>query len=119
MKEQETQKQNDLRGLLEYQTTTTQSMIREIEDLKAIHYEQLDRVKQTEAKTYGHADVSEERYLELEKLKSDLQKRCDQALGIKREINLRSTEARNLREEVTNLQIEKEKMLDQVAKSND
>ena len=40
-------------------------------------------------------------------------------MGIKREINLRSTEARDLREEVTNLQIEKEKMLDQVAKSND
>ena len=49
MVEQESQKQNDLRSLLEYQTTTTQSMIREIEDLKAIHYEQLERLRQTEA----------------------------------------------------------------------
>ena len=39
MCDQETQKQSDLRGLLEYQTTTTQSMIREIEDLKAVHFE--------------------------------------------------------------------------------
>ena len=48
-------------------------------------------------------DASEESYLELEKLKADLQKRCDQALGIKREIGQRKKEATDVREEVTNL----------------
>ena len=39
MAEVETSKQSDLRGLLEYQTTTAQSMIREMDELRAIKFE--------------------------------------------------------------------------------
>merc|ERR1719253_226212 len=101
MNDQETQKQSDLRGLLEYQTTTTQSMIREIEDLKAIHFEQLQRQCQTISHTDGISIVSEDRYMELETLKADYQKRSDQVLAIKREIAQRTRDFGQLREEVT------------------
>ena len=43
MVNQEDQKQEDLKGMIEYQKTNAQSMIREIDELKAIQSEQLTR----------------------------------------------------------------------------
>lgn len=66
---QETQKQEDLRGLIEYQTTTAQSMIREIDELKAIHCEQLQRVSHTEESADCHSHEAEQVFMQLERAK--------------------------------------------------
>ena len=52
--------------------------------------------------------------MELETLKADYQKRSDQVLAIKREIAQRTRDFGQLREEVTQRQLEKEKEIDQV-----
>ena len=67
--------------------------------------------------TEGHAVLSEDRYLDLEKLKLEHQKRSDQVLGIKREIGQRTLELSSLRNEVTDRQLEIEKELDYVSKN--
>ena len=43
MVNQEERKQEDLKSMIDYQTTASQSMVREIDELKAIQCEQLSR----------------------------------------------------------------------------
>ena len=68
----------------------------------------------TESSTVGHATLSEDRYLNLEKLKAEHQKKSDQVLGLKREIAQRQGDFADLRNEVTSRQIEREKLIDDV-----
>ena len=48
MVNKEQKKQGDMKGLIEYQTNSAQSMTREIDELRAIHCEQLQRKAQTD-----------------------------------------------------------------------
>eukprot|EP00353_Schmidingerella_taraikaensis_P006097 CAMPEP_0185568752 /NCGR_PEP_ID=MMETSP0434-20130131/1613_1 /TAXON_ID=626734 ORGANISM="Favella taraikaensis, Strain Fe Narragansett Bay" /NCGR_SAMPLE_ID=MMETSP0434 /ASSEMBLY_ACC=CAM_ASM_000379 /LENGTH=58 /DNA_ID=CAMNT_0028183359 /DNA_START=199 /DNA_END=375 /DNA_ORIENTATION=- len=54
----ESKKQGDMKGLIEYQTTSAQSMTREIDELKAILCEQLQRKAETEEGVYCHSQVA-------------------------------------------------------------
>ena len=96
MVSQEEQKQEDLKSMLEYQKTTAQSMIREIDELKAIQCEQLTRAAQTEQQAYCHSKLSDERFVQLDKAKFEYQRRCDQAMQLRREITDRQKDLKSL-----------------------
>ena len=63
--------------MIEYQTTSAQSMIREIDELRAIHCEQLQRNTETEENAYSNSKVAEERFVQLDKAKFEFQRRSD------------------------------------------
>ena len=85
-----------MQGLIQYQTTQAQSMIREIDELRAIQCEQLQRVTQTEQQVHSQSAVSEERFVQLDKAKFEFQRRSNQAMQTRREIKERQDELTKL-----------------------
>lgn len=60
-------KQHELKSQLQFSTTASQSLVREIEELKGIHKEQLMRLQTTDQELESITRESEELYLKLEK----------------------------------------------------
>ena len=85
-----------MKSLIEYQTTSANSMIREIDELKAIQSEQLQRKNMTEQDAYCQQQLSDERFMQLDKAKFEYQRRCDQQLQLRREITDRNQDLRQL-----------------------
>ena len=116
MKDDQTQKENDLRGMIEYQTTTTQSLVREIEELKSIHFTQCQRAEIDEA-IQGEKHVqSEQDYMSYTSQKEEYQRRCDQTLSLGREFEQRKQEFEQIEIERQEALQSREREQDRVAK---
>ena len=85
-----------MKGMIEYQKTNAQSMIREIDELKAIQSEQLTRAAQTDQQAYCHSKLSDERFMQLDKAKFEYQRRTDQAMQLRKEITDRQKDLTSL-----------------------
>jgi hypothetical protein len=60
--------------------------VREIEELKAIHREQLERLKQTDEELESITTTSDELYLKVDKDRVGYQRKQDQCAALRREI---------------------------------
>ena len=93
----ETRKQDDLRGQLSFMTTNLQSLIREVEELKSIYFEQQDRLRDVSSGIDQHGRLADDRYDFMERQRTELQTKIDECAKIGRDIKLREMECVELK----------------------
>lgn len=93
-------RQHELKTQLQTSTTASQSLFREIDELKAVHREQLQRLQTTDHSLEQVTQEAEQLYLLVEKDRVGYQRRLDQCVMAKREITQRNKDKSELELEV-------------------
>jgi hypothetical protein len=75
--------------------------VREIEELKAIHREQLQRLQHTDQELESVTQAAEQLYLKVDKDRVGYQRKMDQCAALRREITQRTKEQSEMQLELT------------------